>query len=83
MRTRLSPYLFVSPAMLLLIAFGVFPILVALAVSMTNMPLAKLLWRSKREAVSIPTINGAKSPRRPIPDGTKKASRKVNATRPL
>lgn len=37
MRTRLSPYLFVSPAMLLLITFGVFPIFVALAVSMTNM----------------------------------------------
>jgi multiple sugar transport system permease protein len=36
-RTRLSPYLFVSPAMLLLITFGVFPIFVALAVSMTNM----------------------------------------------
>ncbi|TFC06369.1 carbohydrate ABC transporter permease [Cryobacterium mannosilyticum] len=37
MRTRLSPYLFVSPAMLLLIAFGVFPIFVALGVSVTNM----------------------------------------------
>lgn len=37
MRTRLSPYLFVSPAMLLLITFGVFPIFVALGVSVTNM----------------------------------------------
>ena len=37
MRNRLSPYLFVSPAMLLLVTFGVFPIFVALAVSMTNM----------------------------------------------
>ena len=37
MRNRLSPYLFVSPAMLLLVAFGVFPIFVALAVSLTNM----------------------------------------------
>lgn len=37
MRNRLSPYLFVSPAMLLLITFGVFPIFVALAVSLTNM----------------------------------------------
>ena len=37
MRTRLSPYLFVAPAMLLLITFGVFPIFVALGVSVTNM----------------------------------------------
>jgi len=36
-RTRLSPYLFVAPAMLLLITFGVFPIFVALGVSVTNM----------------------------------------------
>ena len=37
MRTKLSPYLFVSPAMLLLVTFGIFPIFVALAVSFTNM----------------------------------------------
>lgn len=37
MRNRLSPYLFVTPAMLLLVTFGVFPIFVALAVSFTNM----------------------------------------------
>lgn len=37
MRNRLSPYFFVTPAMLLLVAFGVFPIFVALAVSLTNM----------------------------------------------
>ncbi|MET4639180.1 sugar ABC transporter permease [Mycetocola sp. 2940] len=37
MRTRLAPYLFVAPAMLLLVTFGVFPIFVALAVSLTNM----------------------------------------------
>jgi len=36
-RTKLSPYLFVSPAMLLLVTFGIFPIFVALAVSFTNM----------------------------------------------
>jgi multiple sugar transport system permease protein len=35
-RTR-TPYLFVSPAMLLLITFGIFPIFVAAVVSTTNM----------------------------------------------
>ena len=37
MRNRLTPYLFVSPAMLLLITFGIFPILVAAVISTTNM----------------------------------------------
>lgn len=37
MRNRLTPYLFVSPAMLLLIAFGILPILVAAVISTTNM----------------------------------------------
>ena len=37
MRNRLTPYLFVSPAMLLLVAFGIFPILVAAVISTTNM----------------------------------------------
>lgn len=37
MRSRLAPYLFVSPAMLLLIAFGILPILVAAAISTTDM----------------------------------------------
>jgi len=36
-RNRLTPYLFVSPAMLLLIAFGIVPILVAAVISTTNM----------------------------------------------
>jgi multiple sugar transport system permease protein len=36
-RTRLTPYLFVSPAMILLITFGIFPILVAAVISTTNM----------------------------------------------
>jgi multiple sugar transport system permease protein len=36
-RNRLTPYLFVSPAMLLLITFGIFPILVAAVISTTNM----------------------------------------------
>ncbi|MBN9238369.1 MAG: sugar ABC transporter permease [Micrococcales bacterium 70-64] len=37
MRNKLTPYLFVSPAMLLLVAFGIFPILVAAVISTTNM----------------------------------------------
>lgn len=37
MRNRLTPYLFVSPAMVLLIAFGVLPIIVAALISTTNM----------------------------------------------
>ncbi|MBX3098271.1 MAG: sugar ABC transporter permease [Salinibacterium sp.] len=37
MRNRLTPYLFVSPAMLLLITFGIFPIFVAAVISTTNM----------------------------------------------
>jgi multiple sugar transport system permease protein len=36
-RNRLIPYLFVSPAMLLLLTFGIVPILVAAAISTTNM----------------------------------------------
>ena len=37
MRNRLTPYLFVSPAMLLLVTFGIFPIVVAAVISTTNM----------------------------------------------
>jgi len=37
MKRKLTPYLFVSPAMLLLITFGIFPIFLAAAVSLTNM----------------------------------------------
>lgn len=37
MRNRLTPYLFVSPAMLLLVTFGIFPIGVAAVISTTNM----------------------------------------------
>jgi multiple sugar transport system permease protein len=37
MKRTLTPYLFVSPAMLLLITFGIFPIFVAAVVSTTNM----------------------------------------------
>ena len=42
MKTRLTPYAFITPAMLLLIAFGVLPIAVALVVSFTDMNLAGL-----------------------------------------
>lgn len=42
MKTRLTPYVFITPTMLLLIAFGVLPIAVALVVSFTDMNLAGL-----------------------------------------
>lgn len=42
MKTRLTPYAFITPAMLLLIVFGVLPIGVALLVSFTDMNLAGL-----------------------------------------
>lgn len=41
-RGRLTPYLFIAPAMLLLLAFGVFPIVVAAAVSITDMNISGL-----------------------------------------
>lgn len=43
MRTRLTPYLFVSPAMLLLIAFGIVPILLAAVISTTNMNISAFM----------------------------------------
>lgn len=46
-RTTLTPYLFVSPAMLLLLAFGVLPIVVAGVVSLTDMNISGLAnWRN-------------------------------------
>lgn len=42
MRLRLTPYVFITPAMALLITFGVLPIAVALVVSLTDMNLAGL-----------------------------------------
>jgi len=42
MRQRIAPYGFIAPAMILLIAFGVLPIAVALLVSFTDMNLAGL-----------------------------------------
>ena len=41
-RSGLVPYLLVSPAMLLLVVFGVFPILVAAVVSLTDMNISGL-----------------------------------------
>lgn len=41
-RIQLAPYLFASPAMILLVAFGVFPILVAAVVSLTDMNISGL-----------------------------------------
>lgn len=41
-RQRLAPYIFVSPALLLLATFGVLPILVAALVSFTNMNISGL-----------------------------------------
>lgn len=46
-RTTLVPYLFATPAMLLLLAFGVLPIAVAAAVSLTDMDISGLAnWRN-------------------------------------
>ncbi len=42
MKPRLVPYLFIAPALLLLVTFGVLPIAVALIVSFTDMNLAGL-----------------------------------------
>lgn len=42
MRLRLTPYAFITPAMALLITFGVLPIAVAIVVSLTDMNLAGL-----------------------------------------
>lgn len=42
MKIRSAPYVLIAPAMILLLAFGVLPILVALLVSFTNMNLAGL-----------------------------------------
>lgn len=45
-RTRLIPYLFTAPAMLLLLTFGIFPIFVASLVSFTNLNISGLADRS-------------------------------------
>jgi multiple sugar transport system permease protein len=53
MRTRLIPYAFVAPAMLLLLTFGVLPIAVALLVSFTDMNLAGLGNWSRIQFIGI------------------------------
>lgn len=53
MRSRLTPYLFVSPAMILLIAFGIVPILVAAVISTTNMNISAFASWSNVDFVGI------------------------------
>ncbi|AZC12356.1 sugar ABC transporter permease [Microbacterium sp. ABRD28] len=53
MRTRSAPYLLIAPAMLLLIAFGVLPIMVAVVVSLTDMNLAGLGDWSRIEFIGV------------------------------
>ncbi len=53
MTPRYVPYLFIGPAMLLLIAFGVLPIAVAALVSFTNMNLAGLARWSNVKLVGV------------------------------
>jgi multiple sugar transport system permease protein len=52
-RSRLTPYLFVSPAMILLIAFGIVPILVAAVISTTNMNISAFASWSNVDFVGI------------------------------
>ncbi len=52
-KTRLTPYVFVAPAMLLLVAFGALPILVALLVSFTDMNLGGLARWSRISFVGL------------------------------
>jgi len=53
MRTRIIPYAFIAPAMLLLLTFGVLPIAVALLVSFTDMDLAGLGNWSRIQFIGI------------------------------
>jgi multiple sugar transport system permease protein len=52
-RNRLTPYLFASPAMLLLVTFGIFPILVAAVISTTNMNISAFASWSNVDFVGI------------------------------
>lgn len=53
MRNRLVPYLFVSPAMVLLVAFGILPIVVAAVISTTNMNISAFASWSNVDFVGI------------------------------
>ncbi|WP_084075277.1 carbohydrate ABC transporter permease [Demequina sp. NBRC 110052] len=53
MRTRALPYLFVGPALTLLLLFGVLPVLVALGVSLTDMDIAGLADASNIQFIGL------------------------------
>ncbi|GIH25754.1 sugar ABC transporter permease [Acrocarpospora phusangensis] len=53
MKQPLAPYAFIAPAMILLLVFGVLPILVALPVSLTDMNLAGLADWSRIEFAGV------------------------------
>ncbi|MDO7881404.1 carbohydrate ABC transporter permease [Salinibacterium soli] len=53
MRNRLVPYLFVSPAMILLLAFGILPIGVAAVISTTNMNISAFASWSNVDFVGL------------------------------
>jgi multiple sugar transport system permease protein len=52
-RSRSAPYIFVSPALLLLVAFGIFPIVVAAAISLTDMNISGLANWSNVHIIGI------------------------------
>ena len=53
MRNRLTPYLFVSPAMILLVTFGIVPILVAAVISTTDMNISAFASWSNVDFVGV------------------------------
>ena len=52
-RGRLAPYVFISPALVCLLAFGVLPIIVAGVVSFTNMDIAGLADYAKVHFIGL------------------------------
>ncbi|MFC6084135.1 carbohydrate ABC transporter permease [Sphaerisporangium aureirubrum] len=58
MKQTFAPYGFIAPAMVLLLAFGVLPILVALPASVTDMNLAGLADWSRIEFVGLANYRG-------------------------
>jgi multiple sugar transport system permease protein len=53
MRTRIAPYLFVTPAMVLLVTFGIVPILVAAVISTTDMDISAFASWSNVDFVGL------------------------------
>lgn len=51
--SKLTPYMFAGPAMILLFAFGLFPILVAAFVSLTNLNISGLADRSNIKFIGL------------------------------